>query len=266
MGRGKIEIKKIENANSRQVTFSKRRMGLFKKANELAVLCDADVAVIIFSNTGKLFEFASSSMRKILSRYKKCLDATQKQQSKEADVLKEEIEKLKLKQLRLLGKDFSGMGLQELRALEQQLNEGLLCIKERKEQVLVQQLAQSRMQEQRAVLENETLRRQANQAFILCHYEYSLLSCLFVEELRAFFPSTSSPAPLCIEYYSTVKKSNPAINKGSGSPETACNGGLADEDSDTTLHLAPPNGICRKRKTSDGETHSGTSETQIRLR
>lgn len=60
MGRGKIEIKKIENANSRQVTFSKRRQGLLKKANELAVLCDAQVAVIIFSSTGKVFEYSSA--------------------------------------------------------------------------------------------------------------------------------------------------------------------------------------------------------------
>lgn len=60
MGRGKIEIKKIENVNSRQVTFSKRRGGLLKKARELSILCDAQVAVIIFSGTGKLYEFASS--------------------------------------------------------------------------------------------------------------------------------------------------------------------------------------------------------------
>ncbi|KAK3010267.1 hypothetical protein RJ639_012587 [Escallonia herrerae] len=60
MGRGKIEIKKIENLNSLQVTFSKRRAGLLKKAKELAVLCDAEVGVIIFSSTGKLYEFASS--------------------------------------------------------------------------------------------------------------------------------------------------------------------------------------------------------------
>ncbi|KAL6125220.1 hypothetical protein ACLB2K_073279 [Fragaria x ananassa] len=60
MGRGKIEIKKIENINSRQVTFSKRRGGLLKKAQELAILCDAEVAVIVFSNTGKLFEFSSA--------------------------------------------------------------------------------------------------------------------------------------------------------------------------------------------------------------
>jgi hypothetical protein len=60
MAREKIQIKKIDNATARQVTFSKRRRGLFKKAEELSVLCDADVAVIIFSSTGKLFEYSSS--------------------------------------------------------------------------------------------------------------------------------------------------------------------------------------------------------------
>lgn len=60
MGRGKIEIKRIDNANNRQVTFSKRRNGLLKKAMELSILCEAQVAVIIYSNTGKLAEFAST--------------------------------------------------------------------------------------------------------------------------------------------------------------------------------------------------------------
>ncbi|KAL0379004.1 UNVERIFIED_CONTAM: MADS-box protein SVP, partial [Sesamum radiatum] len=57
MAREKIQIKKIDNVTGR---FSKRRRGLFKKAEELSVLCDADVGLIIFSSTGKLFEFASS--------------------------------------------------------------------------------------------------------------------------------------------------------------------------------------------------------------
>lgn len=60
LGRGRIEIKKIENLSSRQVTFSKRRNGLLKKAKELSVLCDAEVAVIVFSSTGKLYEFSST--------------------------------------------------------------------------------------------------------------------------------------------------------------------------------------------------------------
>lgn len=59
MGRGKIEIKRIENTTNRLVTFCKRRNGLLKKAYELSVLCEADVALIIFSGRGKLFEFAN---------------------------------------------------------------------------------------------------------------------------------------------------------------------------------------------------------------
>lgn len=60
MAREKIKIKKIDNVTARQVTFSKRRRGLFKKAEELSVLCDVEVALIIFSATGKLFEYSSS--------------------------------------------------------------------------------------------------------------------------------------------------------------------------------------------------------------
>ncbi|KAF7817058.1 MADS-box transcription factor [Senna tora] len=60
MGRGKIVIRRIDNSTSRQVTFSKRRNGLLKKAKELAILCDAEVGVMIFSSTGKLYDFSSS--------------------------------------------------------------------------------------------------------------------------------------------------------------------------------------------------------------
>ncbi|THU44951.1 hypothetical protein C4D60_Mb02t12780 [Musa balbisiana] len=60
MVRGKTQLTRIENATSRQVTFSKRRNGLLKKAFELSVLCDAEIALIIFSARGKLYEFATS--------------------------------------------------------------------------------------------------------------------------------------------------------------------------------------------------------------
>ena len=56
----RIKIEKIENMPARQVTFSKRRKGLFKKAGDLSVLCDAEVAVIVFSSNDKLYEFSSS--------------------------------------------------------------------------------------------------------------------------------------------------------------------------------------------------------------
>ena len=60
MGRGPVQLRRIENKINRQVTFSKRRNGLLKKAYELSVLCDAEVALIIFSNRGKLYEFSST--------------------------------------------------------------------------------------------------------------------------------------------------------------------------------------------------------------
>ncbi|URE14458.1 MADS-box transcription factor [Musa troglodytarum] len=60
MGRGKIVIRRIDNSASRQVTFSKRRNGLLKKAKELAILCDAEVGVAVFSGTGRLYDYAST--------------------------------------------------------------------------------------------------------------------------------------------------------------------------------------------------------------
>ena len=58
--RGRREMRRIEDATSRQVTFSKRRSGLLKKAFELGVLCDAEVALIVFSPRGRLYEYASA--------------------------------------------------------------------------------------------------------------------------------------------------------------------------------------------------------------
>ncbi|PON45296.1 MADS-box transcription factor [Parasponia andersonii] len=69
MGRKKVELKRIEDKSSRQVTFSKRRSGLIKKARELSVLCDIDVALIIFSSRGRLYEFANGTEYVSLSLY-----------------------------------------------------------------------------------------------------------------------------------------------------------------------------------------------------
>ncbi|EYU33458.1 hypothetical protein MIMGU_mgv11b019602mg, partial [Erythranthe guttata] len=64
MGRKKLEIKRIEENGARMVCFSKRRNGLIKKAKELSVLCDVDLAAIIFSNRGKLFQYCSTDREK----------------------------------------------------------------------------------------------------------------------------------------------------------------------------------------------------------
>ncbi|KAJ3700521.1 hypothetical protein LUZ61_004226 [Rhynchospora tenuis] len=70
MGRVKVPIVRIDNTTSRQVTFSKRRSGLIKKAYELAVLCDVEVALIMFSPSGKLSQFsARRRIEDVLARY-----------------------------------------------------------------------------------------------------------------------------------------------------------------------------------------------------
>ncbi|PON58853.1 MADS-box transcription factor [Parasponia andersonii] len=69
LGRQKIEIKKLEKKSNKQVTFSKRRSGIFKKAGELSILCGSDVAAIVFSPNGKLFCFGHPSVDDVIHRY-----------------------------------------------------------------------------------------------------------------------------------------------------------------------------------------------------
>ncbi|KAH7568599.1 hypothetical protein ACOSP7_011604 [Xanthoceras sorbifolium] len=69
MGRRKIEMKMVRDPNSRQVTFSKRRNGLFKKANELTTLCAAQVAIVVFSPGGKPFSFGHPSVEAVSQRF-----------------------------------------------------------------------------------------------------------------------------------------------------------------------------------------------------
>ncbi|PON99973.1 MADS-box transcription factor, partial [Trema orientale] len=59
MGRRKVDMKRIENKHSRQVTFSKRRSGLMKKAHELSVLCDVEIGLMVFSAHDRLYEFST---------------------------------------------------------------------------------------------------------------------------------------------------------------------------------------------------------------
>ncbi|XP_066448956.1 myocyte-specific enhancer factor 2A isoform X4 [Eleutherodactylus coqui] len=69
MGRKKIQITRIVDERNRQVTFTKRKFGLMKKAYELSVLCDCEIALIIFNGSNKLFQYASTDMDKVLLKY-----------------------------------------------------------------------------------------------------------------------------------------------------------------------------------------------------
>lgn len=83
MGRKKISIVRINDERNRQVTFTKRKFGLMKKAYELSVLCDCEIALIIFTSNNKLYQYASSDMDKVLLKYTEYNDTVVSQTNKD---------------------------------------------------------------------------------------------------------------------------------------------------------------------------------------
>ncbi|KAF7069777.1 hypothetical protein CFC21_075358 [Triticum aestivum] len=150
MGRGKIAIERIDNATNRQVTFSKRRGGLMKKARELAILCDADLALIVFSSTGRLYDFASSSgMEAILERYQEAkqehcgvLNPTSEAKlwQREVTTLRQQVQNLQHNNRQLLGEELSGSTVRDLQFLVNQVEMSLHSVRKRKEQVMAEEI------------------------------------------------------------------------------------------------------------------------------
>ncbi|KAJ7951039.1 MADS-box protein [Quillaja saponaria] len=167
MVRGKTQMKRIENATSRQVTFSKRRNGLLKKAFELSVLCDAEVALIVFSTKGKLYEFASPSMQNIIERYHRHTKDTQtsnKASEQSMQYLKQEaasmvkkIELLEVSKRKLLGESLESCSIEELQHIEQQLDRSVKNVRARKIQVFNEQIEKLKEKETGLVAENARL-------------------------------------------------------------------------------------------------------------
>ncbi|KAK4481318.1 hypothetical protein RD792_012203 [Penstemon davidsonii] len=156
MGRGKIEVKRIENNTSRQVTFSKRKAGLFKKTHELSVLCDANIGLIVFSSRGKLTEYCTPP----LSRYLRALveERTDRDQVlKELSRMKKETFNLQLNLQKYKGDDLSNVRFDELNELEKQLELSVHKVRARKFQLLHEQLENLK----RTLMSNDEMQRQA---------------------------------------------------------------------------------------------------------
>uniref|UniRef100_A0ACD5W7S5 Uncharacterized protein n=1 Tax=Avena sativa TaxID=4498 RepID=A0ACD5W7S5_AVESA len=150
MGRGKIAIERIDNATNRQVTFSKRCGGLMKKARELGILCDADLALIVFSSTGRLYDYASSSgMNAIIERYQEVKEencgvlnptSEAKLWQREVTTLRQQVQNLQHNNRKLLGEELSGSNFQDLQCLQNQLEISLHSVRKRKEQLLAEEI------------------------------------------------------------------------------------------------------------------------------
>ncbi|XP_010503000.1 PREDICTED: truncated transcription factor CAULIFLOWER A-like isoform X2 [Camelina sativa] len=170
MGRGRVQLRRIENKIRRQVTFSKRRTGLVKKAQEISVLCDADVALIVFSPKGKLFEYsAGSSMERILDRYERSSYAGQEiptpnldsqgECSTECSRLLRMIDVMQRSVRHLKGEEVDALSIRELQGLEMQLDTALKKTRSRKNQLMLESIAQlQKKASQRDDLEPQNLR------------------------------------------------------------------------------------------------------------
>uniref|UniRef100_D3XL43 APETALA3-like protein n=1 Tax=Euptelea pleiosperma TaxID=106141 RepID=D3XL43_9MAGN len=168
MGRGKIEIKKIENSTNRQVTYSKRRSGIMKKAEELTVLCDAEVSLIMFSNTSKFSEYISPSTttKGIFDRYQhvKGINLWNSHYERMLDNLNKQKEinnKLRREIRQRIGEDhLNDLSIGELRGLEQNLDSTLRIVRNRKFHVLKTQADTYRKKVKNLVEEQRNLRRE----------------------------------------------------------------------------------------------------------
>ncbi|KAL3735040.1 hypothetical protein ACJRO7_024236 [Eucalyptus globulus] len=175
MGREKIKIKKIDNVMARRVTFSKRRRGLIKKAQELSVLCDADVSLIIFSATGKLYEFSSSrytnissSMEDTLTRYvlhsnivekpvQPCLSL--QKDSSNLEMLRKEVNDKAYKLRQMKGEDLERLDVEGLRQLEKKLEAGLSLVIKTEEERASTKINELQGKEAQLIKENKQLKQ-----------------------------------------------------------------------------------------------------------
>ncbi|XP_039030549.1 truncated transcription factor CAULIFLOWER A-like [Hibiscus syriacus] len=166
MGRGRVQLKRIENKINRQVTFSKRRSGLLKKAHEISVLCDAEVALIVFSTKGKLVEYSSDScMERILERYERYSYAERQLAAKEIEQngnwtleqakLKARMEVLERNQRYYMGEDLENLSLRQLHNLEQELDSSLKHVRSKRNQLMLESISELQKK-------NKTLQEQNN--------------------------------------------------------------------------------------------------------
>ncbi|XP_009608317.1 MADS-box transcription factor 23-like isoform X2 [Nicotiana tabacum] len=156
MARGKIAIRRIDNPASRQVTFSKRKSGLIKKAKELAILCDAEVGVTIFSSTGRLYEYSNSRYNEEKEHHQLLTPFSEaKLWRTEAKRLRQQMDDLQENYRRLKGEELSGMRIGDLHTLENQLEMRLNNIRTRKEKMLTDEIEE--LNQKRALIHHENI-------------------------------------------------------------------------------------------------------------
>lgn len=146
MGRGRVEIKRIANDVSRRATFGKRSAGLLKKAKELAVLCDADLGVLVLDGAGRRADYCSphTSWSDLIDRYEGINHGEYQKLLADIATLRHERDHLEAIVRRQTGEDLpSGATAAELCDLEHKLECALGKVRETKDKLLEEQLDES---------------------------------------------------------------------------------------------------------------------------
>nr|AYK27568.1 short vegetative phase [Morus alba var. alba] len=166
MTRQKIEIKKIDNITARQVTFSKRRRGLFKKAQELSTLCDAELALVVFSSTGKLYEYSSSSMQQILERHsfhsenpERLISQPSLDELERYASLSKQLEQKTRDMRQMKGEELEELNLDELKRLEKLVETGLSRVMAKKDDKIMKEINTRKRKEIQLLETNRQLRQ-----------------------------------------------------------------------------------------------------------
>ncbi|KAH9314841.1 hypothetical protein KI387_023468, partial [Taxus chinensis] len=128
------------------VTFSKRKAGLLKKAKELSLLCDAEIALVIYSPTGKLHDFAShrtmgkyQNFNAFTGEYTQLSENVETLWS-EAEKLRKQIEDLEETYKRMIGEGLDSLSFKKLQHLEKQMNLGARKIRSKKDKLSLERI------------------------------------------------------------------------------------------------------------------------------
>ncbi|KAI3962513.1 hypothetical protein MKW92_032011 [Papaver armeniacum] len=208
MGRGKIEIKRIENATNRQVTYSKRRSGILKKAKELTVLCDAEVSLIMFSSTGKMTEYLSPSLngntKRVYDRYQQIsgsslwnshYESLQNALNKQKEINR----RLRREIRQRMGEDLDELTIDELRNLEANLEASVKVVRDRKYHVIITQTETTRKKLRNHTEQHHGLLREfepidEDPRFILASHEEDYESAIELENGQNIFTFRLQPS------------------------------------------------------------------------
>lgn len=154
------------------MTFSKRRRGLFKKAEELSILCDAEVGLVVFSATGKLFQFASTSMKQIIDRYNSHSKTLQRAEPSQLDLqgedsstcarLKEELAETSLRLRQMRGEELHRLNVEQLQELEKSLESGLGSVLKTKSKKILDEIDGLERKRMQLIEENLRLKEQVS--------------------------------------------------------------------------------------------------------